>query len=75
MILAISWLLTVVILTSYGLSAHLERPNIFHWANVVTAIPLAAANIHFGASYGAALNIVFGLLAASALMRKRDLSE
>jgi hypothetical protein len=66
-----AWAATACILAAYAASVRLERPLLFHAANVPGAVVLGFAAASAGLWANAALSAAFGLIGAWALLKRR----
>jgi hypothetical protein len=59
-----------VLLIGYFVSAHLENPTLFHWANVVASTLMFYPNIYFEAYFGAMVTGTMGCIGLYGLLRR-----
>ena len=70
MLVLMGYIGAFVVLSSYWISVHRDRPELFHLGNVIGSILMVGGLIAAGVWYSVVVTSTFGLLGAYGLLKK-----
>lgn len=72
MLVLMGYIGAFVVLSSYWISVHRDRPALFHLGNVIGSILMVGGLIAAGVWYSVVVTSTFGLLGAYGLLKGKD---